>query len=255
MDLFVNERREIILRILSEQRSVTVSQLTERFGVSIETIRRDLDYLEKQQKLQRVHGGAITPNKKYTFDVIEKRMQEHLDEKKQLSDKAVEYIENGDMLFVDSGSTAFAFALSLKNSGKRVKVATYSSDVFQILSGCPNVQLILSGGLYLPAEKAFYGSLACECMKKMYADKTFLFPSAISLKYGAGDFIYELIDLQKIIAEQTNNLFILADSSKFEATANLRITDNLSTCTLITDERLPDSLYDLYTYNNIKIIK
>ena len=49
--MFVNERREIILRILNEQRSVTVSQLTERFGVSIETIRRDLDYLEKQQKL------------------------------------------------------------------------------------------------------------------------------------------------------------------------------------------------------------
>ena len=61
--MFVNERREIILRILNEQRSVTVSQLTERFGVSIETIRRDLDYLEKQQKLQ-VHlnneSGQIT---------------------------------------------------------------------------------------------------------------------------------------------------------------------------------------------------
>ena len=254
-DLFANERREIILHILGEQRSVTVSELIERFGVSIETIRRDLDFLEKNQKLQRVHGGAIIPNRRPTFETVEKRLQEHADEKRQLSEIAVRYVENGDMLFVDSGSTAAAFAVSLKNSGKNVKVATYSADVFQILSDCPNVQLILSGGSYLADEKAFCGSLACECMQKMYADKCFLAPSTISLKYGAGDFIYELISLQKIISEQNNGLFILADSSKFETTGNFQITDTLSGCTVITDGKISDSLYELYLYNNINVIK
>lgn len=253
--MFANERRDIILRILNEHRSVTVAELTERFGVSIETVRRDLDYLEKAQKLQRVHGGAIIPNRRQTFDIIEKRLKEHADEKRYLTELAVKYIDNGDMIFVDSGSTAVAFALSLKNSGKQIKVATYSSDVFQILSDCPNIHLILSGGMYLPTEKAFCGAIAYECMQKMYADKCFLFPSAISLKHGTGDFIYELISLQKLIAEQTNKLFILADSSKFETTGNFQITESLSGCTLITDNKIPDSLYDLYSYNNIDLIK
>ena len=75
VDLFANERQEIILGKIEEQHSVTVSELTKLFGVSIETIRRDLDALEKMQKLQRVHGGAIAPNRRYTFDVIEKRLK------------------------------------------------------------------------------------------------------------------------------------------------------------------------------------
>lgn len=80
--MFANERYDIIIDILYKDGSVTVSDLTKKFAVSLETVRRDLEFLEKQGKLQRVHGGAISINRQNKFYTIEERLMSHCNEKK-----------------------------------------------------------------------------------------------------------------------------------------------------------------------------
>lgn len=252
--MFANSRYDIILDILNINGSVSVSSLTQKFNVSLETVRRDLEFLEKTGKLQRVHGGAISINKKNSFYSMEQRLMEHCTEKRELCETAMQFIDNGNVIAVDSGSTAVEFASVLKNSGKTVTVVTYSSEVFHILSDCQNINLIVTGGQYLSKENAFYGGFAKDMLCNFHVDRGFIFPSAISLKYGVYDFVPELIDMQKQILGISDNIYILADNSKFEKTANIRITNNITNSTIVTDSKLSNAIYDLYKKNNINIV-
>lgn len=253
--MFANERKLIILELLNSKHSLTVSELMETFNVSIETVRRDLEYLEKQQLLKRVHGGAISVQKMNRFNDVEIRFTENMDQKEELCQAAMQYINEGDTIAIDSGTTAAAFARHLKINFQSLTVITYSSEVFAILSDKPNIKVIITGGQYLPKEKIFCGFLSSEALNKFHFSKSFIVPSALSLKHGAQDFIHEVYENQLSLIRNSNEVYLLADSSKFEKTGNLRLCSLLPEYTIITDHLLPDSVFDLYRKNNLNLIR
>jgi DeoR/GlpR family transcriptional regulator of sugar metabolism len=254
LDLFANERYEKIMQIISEKSSVTVSELMKLFGVSNETVRRDLEYLEKQNALRRVHGGAVSSKKILPFSSLDNRMTEHREEKLYLSKTASAFIRENDIIAIDSGSTAIELATVLKQSFRCLTIVTNSPAVLNLLSESDGFTLIQIGGRYLKDEEAFYGHIAEDAIHRLHFQKAFIFPSAISLQQGAGVFVHELVNVEKAFMQNADEVFMLADSSKFETFASIKLCD-LFSCHLITDNKLPNEIYNLYKKNHIEIIK
>ena len=108
--MFANERRIQITEMLNRRSSVTVNELTDTFQVSLETIRRDLEYLEKQGALKRVHGGAVTVHKMQNYISLSSRVSEHREEKRKLALASLPFIHEEDRIALDTGSTSFELA-------------------------------------------------------------------------------------------------------------------------------------------------
>lgn len=253
--MIASQRKQFIQEMLKKNQAVIVAELVDLLEVSKETIRRDLEDLENNKLLVRVHGGAVPAKRMYQYEDINARIMSNMALKKQLAETAIKYIKDGDCIAIDSGTTASVFAMELKKRQfESLSIVTYSSEVFSILSDCPNYRVTVSGGDYLPREKIFYGFLANEAMKKLYFTKSFVVPLAISLEDGAHDCIREVYENQRILLSHADEVFILADSSKFETKGNHKICDLLPEHTIITDKQIPEAIYKLYKEHNLNLI-
>jgi len=252
--LFAKERCTAIIALLNETGAVTTAGLMEKFGVSIETVRRDLLFLEKQKLIQRVHGGAMLFSEMKSFDDLSHRLEENKEEKTELCKTAAKFVNNDDIIAIDSGSTAVYFASALKQRLSRLKVITHSLDVFNILSDKDGFEVILCGGNFDKTEKAFYGNIALDVLSNFHVTKSFIFPSAISVKNGVCDFNNSLILLQKKLLSVCDKSYFLADSNKFEKNAFIKICDMNINHTYITDSRLDCNLRKIYEENGFNII-
>ena len=252
--MFANERQFEILSLLRADGTVSVADLAARFGVSIETVRRDLLHLEQAGHVQRVHGGAVLPGKIIPISDLEHRVEENKSGKVELCETAVTLVENGDVIFVDSGATARYFAQTLKKRLRKLTVITHCQDVFDILQDCDGFELILCGGHYMKKERVFYGYLAQESLKQLYADKAFFFASTVSLQGGVCDFSKELVSIQKQVMSQCGNAYLLADSQKFERRGLYRLCGADSFRSIVTDSGLPQPLRRLYEEKGIHIM-
>lgn len=249
-----DERHKYICELVNENGAVTAAELVKQLAVSAETIRRDLLLLEKRQLLQRVHGGAVKLGGMERFYALPYRMKQNDDKKHELARFAMSFIENGDVIAVDAGSTAVAFAEALSRTDMHVTVVTHSLDIFEILSEHKNFDVLLCGGRFLNEERAFCGELAIDTMRKLHTRKAFLFVSAVSLKFGICDYHYELYQMQKQILEMADEVFVLADSTKFEKNALFKLDEMSARYTYITDSGIGENLRGLYRENNINIV-
>lgn len=247
--MFAKERQESICELLKQNGSVTTTELVEYFEVSTETIRRDLQELEKQRLLQRVHGGAIAVGEMKPFQELSARLKENDEQKKELSRTAAAMVQEGDVIGVDAGSTAIYFAQALKERLKKLTVVTYSLDVFQGLNGFAEFEVILCGGHFLKKENSFCGPLALDMLRQLHVQKAFVFPSAVSMQYGICDHEQESVQMQRQLIDCADSVFILADSSKFERRELLRIVEMQHNYTYITDQKLRPGLAAAYKEN------
>ena len=251
--MFANERQQQVTEMIRKHGAVTVSTLMNTFGVSIETVRRDLLALEKQGVLTRVHGGAVTKNDMKPFLGLSQRNKEYEAQKRELALAAMSYIENGDIIAIDSGSTAIVFAETLRERFSRLTVVTHSLDVFHLLCNYNEIRVILCGGHYLRSENAFYGALTLDMLNQLHVQKAFLFPSAVSLDGGIADFEKDLFQVQRELFACADAVFVLADSSKFEKKGLLKVDDMRREYHYITDSNLSEELQQLYRENSIQL--
>ena len=253
--MFAKERQDKIYELVQRDGAILTSRLVKEFGVSIETIRRDLLSMEQHGQLIRVHGGAVSKCEMKPYSDLENRNREFLEQKRELSLKAAEFISEGDIICIDAGSTAISFAEVLRDKFSSMIVITHSLDVFNILHNHKDFSLILLGGHFLKGENAFYGSLTLEMLDRLHMQKAFIFPTAVSIEFGICDYNKDLYQIQKKITECSDEIFILADSSKFEKKALLKFSDMDSNYSFVTDSGLSDELKRMYEENNIKIYK
>lgn len=251
--MFAKERQDEIYEMLLKSGAVTTSKLVEAFHVSIETIRRDLLYMEQHRQLTRVHGGAVVKGNMKPFLKLQERSKEYYEQKQSLSIKATEFIREGDIIGIDTGSTAVLLAESIKEKFSELVIVTHSLAVFNILCNHKNFSMILCGGQYIKNENAFYGSLTLDMLRSLHMKKSFMFPSAVSLKYGICDYQSDLYQIQKQLMNSSDEIFILADSSKFEKIALFKLDDMKNDYIYVTDCDLPEALKKLYKENNMNI--
>lgn len=252
--MFAKERQQQIAAFLKEKGSVTTLELMTHFSVSIETIRRDLLAMEENKLLYRVHGGAVAVEDMKPAQNLSQRVHENSQSKLELCRTAASLVREGDVIGVDSGSTALVFAQALKERLHRLTVVTHSLDVFESLCRHEEFQLILCGGHFLASENAFYGPLVLETLEKLHLQKVFICPSAISLQYGICDFQPDLLQIQRKLLHHGDAVFFLADSSKFERKVLLKLDEMRPHYHYVTDSSLRPGLKAMYADHQIKIL-
>lgn len=211
--MFANERRAIIIDRLNANGTVTVSELMELFGVSIETIRRDMSYLESTGQIIRVHGGATTRQEKPLFPPIHERIGKNRELKLKAAEAAADFIHEKDVIAIDAGTTAMAMVEVIKKRFNELTVLTHSIDVFNALADATSFKLFLAGGAYMRSEHAFHGNDTETHIAALNVKSAFVFPSSVTPS-GVGVSIFELIGVMRAYIKNASNVFIVFDSTK-----------------------------------------
>ena len=253
--MFGVERRATIIDIIDKKGNVSISELTELFNVSGETIRKDLLMLEKDGALERTHGGAVKVSRAIGRMPLVVRKQSFVKEKYELCQNAVLLINNGDFISIDAGSTAYEFAKLIVKRFSELTVLTNSVDVMNVLSENEGITVILTGGEYYSKEAAFVGHITCDTIKNLHTCKAFIFPAAISLEYGLTEYQSVFIDIQRAYMNNTDRVYLLADSDKFEIRASYKICDVDKNIAFVTDKALKDEIAEQYINSGFEIYK
>ena len=231
--MYKDQRRGLILDLIKENGSCRVQNLSEMFSVSEPTIRHDLEALEKDGLIIRQHGGAYLKGDSSISNILQLAPRGHSDEKKRIAHKATSYVEPGDTIILDSGSTVTALAECIVQLG--VTVITNAINIAMLMSGNPNNNIILIGGeLKLPT-LSLTGSLGLSMFKSLHAKKLFLATGSFNIPVGLAFPSFADIEIKKTMIESADEVYLLADSSKIGKTqlATLGMLDQIDY--LITD--------------------
>jgi len=208
------ERHGEILKILSRLRSVSVQDLTARLDVSEVTIRKDLAALEDMGKLVRTRGGARLAEDASLVRTVRERDHEHVVEKRTIARCAKELVEEGDTIYIDSGSTLHMFAQEIKHMN--LQVVTNSIDVLVELSDAEEITLFSLGGSYRKDAGSFIGPVTIEALKHFQIGTAFLGTTGFSARgvFSSQNIIEGQVKSQVIRSSERR--VMLADSSKYK---------------------------------------
>lgn len=218
------ERRSQIIDLITQQRTVTNAELMERFGVSIETVRRDLDYLEQQGVLRKVYGGAVINISLHSEPEYTSRSRSNSQEKNAIAQEAVKLICPGDTVYLGVGTTVQAMAQYMKNIGQ-ITVFTNALRTAVELSSIPGCTVILPGGQLRSKELTLSGFPSEENLVHFNVDKAFIGIGGIT-ENGITDFHIGEARLHRRLVLNARQSIALADSSKL----GVRAMNNV--CTL-----------------------
>jgi len=248
-----HERREKILDLITEDGHATVLQLSKIFKVTEVTIRQDLEKLEKEGFIEREHGGAYLKNIGLNVKNIVLQNQDHLPEKAAIARKAIEYINDGDIIILDSGSTTTEIAKLITNF-KNLTVITNSLNIALILGEIPEINLVVTGGEFKAPTLSLTGQKAADFFNGLNVDKLFLATAGITLKSGLTYPSISDIVVKRAMIDSANEVYLVADSSKvgkssFASLGALSLIDFL-----ITDPNIGEEDSIMLRNNEIKII-
>ncbi len=239
--LFTEERRDEIIRMIRKSKSISVQELSERFNVSGTTIRLDLTALEAQGLLRRTHGGAVLPDDQRNY-IREPEISErvHQDEKKRIAEAALRFVGNDESILVDNGTTMAAFDTALSFSPYS-GLTICSNDLYglQILETKKNCELRLLGGQIRSGFHYTYGTQVLEELRKYHFRKLFLATNAINSE-GLSTANSDLAAVKRAMIEVSEEIILLADSSKFGKIDFQKFADLRAVHTVITDTGLSD---------------
>lgn len=243
------KRAEIILQELSLHGRVDAEQLSLRLQVNSSTIRRDLERLEQQNLLRRVHGGALPVDaltySAYAYDLtFQKNMRLQSEEKAQIARVALGMIQPGDTIALSPGTTTTHLARAIRQSQiQPLTIVTNALNIAMELNGLKNITLTLIGGLLLPDFFALVGPLAEQSLKQIYSSKAFIGVTGLSPEHGlTGPNQLEALT-HRLTIEHALRTIVLTDHTKLGKVVLHAIAPTSSIHTLVTGrEAAPDIL-------------
>lgn len=252
--MFALERQKKILELLQEEGAVTVSKLSEILSVTEETIRRDLEKLEKQESLRRTHGGAV-PIDESTYELsLEKRKSKNIEAKQKLAEVALSHIASGDTIFLDASTTTFFIAKGLKKR-KNITVITNSLRVVAELCGNSDIKTIAVGGI-VSENQSFIGSHAENNIEDNYvANKMFFSSKGVTADAGILESNERESGIkQKMLANSATKYYI-SDSSKVGKIGFVKLASFEEIDYFITECELDDRMQRVLSDNAVEVIK
>lgn len=206
------ERKKEILRILSQQESVDVEELTKLFGVSKVTVRADLDALEAKGLLIRTHGGALSAENKKFIRIFTDTLGEEAEEKERIAKSASSLISDGATVIIDTGSTTVHIAKYLRN--RDITAVTGSLLVINELMNDESVELVVLSGTLRRYSMGAIGPLTKNTLEQIHADMLFLGASALA-EDGIWSSNLVEADTKKSMIKAADKICLLADGKKF----------------------------------------
>jgi DeoR/GlpR family transcriptional regulator of sugar metabolism len=212
------ERRRRIAWLVREVGSVTIGSLEAEFGISPMTARRDLAALEEEGRVRRIHGGAILPEYAGHEDSFWYRLEKDIEAKERLAEAAVELLEPGTSVFLDSSTSAYYLARRLLREGPRVTLLTNSVPVMELFmrEEAPKTDVVGVGGLMRKLTLSFVGPHAVEMISAHSADKAFISVKGIIREGYLTDPDLLEAQVKRAMTEHCEEPILIADGSKFE---------------------------------------
>ncbi|MDX1995905.1 MAG: DeoR/GlpR family DNA-binding transcription regulator [bacterium] len=251
--MFVEERRRLILEQLSQKGRVAVKDLSGALNVSAVTIRQDLRSLEEDGLLERTHGGAVLPASKpsgpeLSFDV---RQRSKRPEKDAIARAAVDLIPNGASIALDASTTAFGMIPYLKQR-ERLIVVTNSLMIAQSLLDSPQIQVYMPSGRVRRDSIALVGEPAS--LPNINLNMGFFGARGISLTRGITDTDPDEVEMKRSMMAHCLRTVIVADQEKWDKVAPYTMAEAENVSTIITTDNAPMRYVKMFREQGIEVI-
>ena len=212
--MITHERRQTLLEMLRKQPGLRVRELAQALNVSEGTIRNDLNALEEEGRLQRVHGGAVLDDREqFQNNSFLRRFRKNAAAKQAIARQAAELVDDGDSIMLDASSTAYYLALALTRR-RKLRVMTNGFEVARELAQNTTNTVILIGGVVNNDSSSVTGLLSERIIAEMHIDKAFFSCSGFSFERGMTEVHLEEAQLKRKAIESSQQVYALVDSSK-----------------------------------------
>jgi len=234
MSLTFEERKKTILDWLDKDEKVQVLPLAEQLSVTTETIRRDLDRLEKEGRLKKVYGGAVRTRENVMEPPFMKRSLMQPDEKAAIGVFAASLVQEGETVMIDNGTTTLEVLKALRDRAD-VTVVTHSVPVLLYAMEMFKGQLIFVGGQMDVQAQAATGAMTENSLQQFKVHKAFISVGGVSLKDGISDYNVNEASISRCMMARAEESIVVADHTKLGQSAFAKIADIKQVSMLITD--------------------
>jgi len=244
-------RQAAILELVHEQGFVATDHMVKHFGVTPQTIRRDINILCDQNLLQRFHGGASTPGNTRNTPYQE-RQQDSLEAKQQIAKMAAEHIPDGASLFLNIGTTPEALAMELRNR-KDLRIVTNNINIANILRQNDTFDVMIAGGLVRESDGGIVGEATTDFIKQFRLDIGVLGISGIDTDGTLLDFDYQEIRSAQAIISNAKKVYLVADYQKFGRRAMIRMGQYSDIHHFFTDRAPPEEFMEAIKASDMEL--
>ena len=246
------QRREAIIEALNQRGYISVDELAKQLYVSPATVRRDLSELEKEGFLNRTHGGASFISQDHMITSLDYRTKWNMEGKIRIGKKAIELVDDGMYLFIDSSSTTLWLAKQLFDK-KDLHILTNNASIAQILSEDGHHHVEITCGTYDSKHGGIFGSDTADYIMQRHADILFVSASGINI-YGISTKTKRVIASKHAFHKRSDLTVLLMDHTKFNEINFYQVYDLDDIDILIIDQPLPENLASQCQKHQIHVI-
>jgi DeoR family fructose operon transcriptional repressor len=246
------ERHTQLTMLLKEQGYCSVSEMSQILDVSPMTIRRDLRQLSEKQIIQMTHGGALLSASKQIEPGFDTRTGEHLSEKEAIGKQAAQFIEEGDVIGIDSGSTMVEVARNLPDVS--LTAITHSLAAANVIAQKKQCQLLMLGGMLHQESRFFSGPQAISALRDIYINKLFLATTGLLIPDGLTSSNLPDAETKRALINASRQVILCMDSSKIGRAFLAHFASLHAVHILITDNRITAVDRDALERNNVQVV-
>lgn len=247
----MNKRHAQILDLLTENKKVEVTRLSDLLQVSQVTIRKDLDILESRGLIIREHGYATLNDS----DDINNRLAYHYESKLEIAKRAAASVQNGETIMIESGSCCALVAMEIANTKKDVSLITNSAFIADYIRKIGTIKIILLGGEYQNESQVMVGPITKKCAEAFFVDKLFIGTDGFTMETGFTGNDYMRSEAVRDMAKQAANVIIVTDSVKFSQKGVVKLIDTDKVKFVYTDSDIPVDVEEYLLQKNIEVVK
>ena len=246
---------EEIINILNIDGKVLVKDLSSRFSVTEDCIRKDLKILEKEGRIKRTYGGAVLKRRSANNYDIVNRKAVNIEPKRQIAKKAFDIIKDRETIFLDISTTNILLAELLAASDRKITVITNMIDIVKTFSNNNTIEVICVGGIFNKNLDGFIGSTAIENIMKYKVDKAFVGSCGVNM-YDKSVTTFDVEDgnTKKAIINSSKETYLVMDNGKFYFDGVYKFADIYDIDAIITEETPEKNICKILMGNNIGII-
>jgi len=248
-----HERKEEILEHISHKRVCSVDELQDRFSVSLSTIHRDLNLLEREGRINKFYGKVTI---KEESELFRSRIRVNVDLKRRIARKALSFIENGDCVFLDNSTTTYYLAEALcQSSYRNVMVVSNSALVIDLFLKDEHIGFVSTGGKLNKDFDSFVGPQALKTVDDFNGNKYFFSTLSVS-KYGGISDVYspDEIAVKTKMYRNAREAILLVDSTKFGRTSTVKWFELRDVKNIITDSKIEEQTLNEFRKMGINIV-
>lgn len=247
--MYTVERQQHILQFIRNNKVVKLVTLTKEFNVSMETIRRDIQQLVQEKKIEKFYGGV-----KYIEPVeglMDNRLTQQLTEKIAIAKACASLVNNGDCIFIDSGSTTYQMTPFLLGKEKLTVVTNSLPVAFDLIGS--NIEVMIIGGRVRHSEKSVTSNDFLFHFDHLNINKAFICASGVTLEKGISDFSLEEAMTRKQLINISQTVYVATDSTKFNKDVAIQVCPLEEVDMILTDNGLPKETLHQFTESGIQL--